>query len=68
MIVYKYLPACDYVFDSVLEKSRIIFTQPNLFNDPFESLPSFAEEKNKRLKTLKMTLRQHSTAKYLRIL
>jgi hypothetical protein len=53
MKVYKYLPPYDYVFDSVLENSRIRFTQPDLFNDPFESFPSFAEEKKQKIEQVK---------------
>lgn len=40
MIVYKYLPPSRI---DVLEYSRIRFTQPALFNDPFETFPCFLE-------------------------
>lgn len=40
MILYKYLPHSRI---DVLEHSRIRFTQPALFNDPFETFPCFLE-------------------------
>lgn len=58
MIVYKYFPAFDYVIDSVLKNSTIRFTQPDLFNDPFESFPSFAEDKKQKREDAKALYRK----------
>ena len=42
MIVYKYMSPER---TEVLENTSIRFTQPNLFNDPFESLPNLSEQR-----------------------
>ena len=58
MIVYKYFPPKDYIFDSLLEKSRIRFSQPEIYNDPFESFPSFANDKKEKIEFAKTKYRK----------
>ena len=58
MIVYKYFPPKDYIFDSLLEKSRIRFSQPEIYNDPFESFPRFANDKKEKIEFAKTKYRK----------